>query len=178
MKKKIANIVEIVIEIIILILFFTMKGTATMRINGVDTMLDTTFINALHHTSIYAVIFYVLWAVNLLACIASIVSKNKSKDNTIHCILPIILLLVSDWIVLSYFSETNNFWIANLMMFIMVVVSFIKRSQSIVDEVKKVVVVNETQSNADELKKYKDLLDNGTITQEEFDQKKSQLLGL
>lgn len=35
-----------------------------------------------------------------------------------------------------------------------------------------------SQSNADELKKYKELLDMGVITQEEFDQKKSQLLGL
>jgi len=34
------------------------------------------------------------------------------------------------------------------------------------------------QSNAEELKKYKDLLDGGTITQEEFDAKKRQLLGL
>lgn len=34
------------------------------------------------------------------------------------------------------------------------------------------------QSNADELKKYKDLLDNGVISQEEFDAKKKQLLGL
>ena len=34
------------------------------------------------------------------------------------------------------------------------------------------------QSNADELKKYKDLLDNGIISQEEFDAKKKQLLGL
>ena len=33
-------------------------------------------------------------------------------------------------------------------------------------------------SNADELKKYKDLLDSGVITQEEFDEKKKQLLGL
>ena len=33
-------------------------------------------------------------------------------------------------------------------------------------------------SNADELKKYKDLLDSGVITQEEFDAKKKQLLGL
>ena len=33
-------------------------------------------------------------------------------------------------------------------------------------------------SNADELKKYKDLLDSGIITQEEFDAKKKQLLGL
>ena len=34
------------------------------------------------------------------------------------------------------------------------------------------------QSQADELKKYKDLLDSGIITQEEFDAKKKQLLGL
>lgn len=33
-------------------------------------------------------------------------------------------------------------------------------------------------SNADELKKFKELLDMGVITQEEFDQKKKQLLGL
>jgi len=34
------------------------------------------------------------------------------------------------------------------------------------------------QSNADELKKYKELLDQGIISQEEFNAKKSQLLGL
>ena len=33
-------------------------------------------------------------------------------------------------------------------------------------------------SPADELKKFKDLLDMGAITQEEFDAKKKQLLGL
>ena len=38
-------------------------------------------------------------------------------------------------------------------------------------------IVQQT-SNADELKKYKDLLDQGIITQEEFDAKKKQLLGL
>lgn len=35
-----------------------------------------------------------------------------------------------------------------------------------------------SSSNADELKKYKELLDSGIITQEEFDAKKKQLLGL
>ena len=37
---------------------------------------------------------------------------------------------------------------------------------------------NTPASNADELKKYKDLLDSGVITQEEFDAKKKQLLRL
>lgn len=35
-----------------------------------------------------------------------------------------------------------------------------------------------SQSNADELKKFKELLDSGVITQEEFDAKKKQLLGI
>lgn len=37
---------------------------------------------------------------------------------------------------------------------------------------------NSSISSADELKKFKELLDNGVITQEEFDTKKKQLLGL
>lgn len=51
-----------------------------------------------------------------------------------------------------------------------------------VDEAKKQknapIVVAGAVSNADELKKFKDLLDMGIITQEEFDVKKKQLLGL
>ena len=35
-----------------------------------------------------------------------------------------------------------------------------------------------SKSNADELKKFKDLFDNGVITEEEFETKKKQLLGL
>lgn len=39
-------------------------------------------------------------------------------------------------------------------------------------------IASAPQSNADELKKHKELLDSGIITQEEFDAKKKQLLGL
>lgn len=45
-------------------------------------------------------------------------------------------------------------------------------------ETKAETVIKQETSNADELKKYKDLLDGGVITQEEFDQKKKQLLAL
>ena len=52
--------------------------------------------------------------------------------------------------------------------------------QSEKKESKPIEIIKETQnlSNADELKKYKELLDAGIITQEEFDTKKEQLLGL
>lgn len=38
--------------------------------------------------------------------------------------------------------------------------------------------ISANSSNADELKKFKELLDSGIITQDEFDEKKKQLLGL
>ena len=61
------------------------------------------------------------------------------------------------------------------------IVSFIEKKR---EELKKeektvnVVVPSASGSVADELKKFKELLDMGIITQEEFDAKKKQLLGL
>lgn len=61
---------------------------------------------------------------------------------------------------------------------------FMKDSNRIFDEGLKssnesvAVQVNGTVSVAEELKKFKELLDSGVITQEEFDAKKKQLLGL
>lgn len=43
---------------------------------------------------------------------------------------------------------------------------------------KKSATTNTPQSSADELKKFKELLDLGAISQEEFDAKKKELLGL
>ena len=61
---------------------------------------------------------------------------------------------------------------------------FMKDSNRILDEGLKrsnenvPVQVNEAVSVADELKKFKELLDSGVISQEEFDAKKKQLLGI
>jgi predicted Zn-dependent peptidase len=43
---------------------------------------------------------------------------------------------------------------------------------------KETATTTVTPSSADELRKFKELLDSGIITQEEFDTKKKQLLGL
>ena len=52
------------------------------------------------------------------------------------------------------------------------------RKNSVVHNVQPASVVINNSSNADELKKYKELLDMGVISQEEFDAKKKELLGL
>ena len=58
------------------------------------------------------------------------------------------------------------------------VIKFIKSKVAECKQLSSANSVTDSESNADELKKYKDLLDQGVITQEEFDAKKKQLLGL
>ncbi len=66
---------------------------------------------------------------------------------------------------------------------------FLAKREAIANEIRNLLIkrqnkpaatttIHQEQSQADELKKYKDLLDSGVITQEEFDAKKKQLLGL
>ena len=68
-------------------------------------------------------------------------------------------------------------------------VSFTSKCNEIAEEIKNYIeqlifnrnVASGTQNTisvADEIKKFKDLLDSGVISQEEFDMKKKQLLGL
>lgn len=65
---------------------------------------------------------------------------------------------------------------------------FLAKREAIANEIRNLLIkrqdktaattIQQEQSHADELKKYKDLLDSGIISQEEFDAKKKQLLGL
>lgn len=57
-----------------------------------------------------------------------------------------------------------------------VIIGFAKRS-TIIAGLPKAVEIKQESTKADELKKYKDLLDSGAITQEEYDAKKKELLG-
>lgn len=67
---------------------------------------------------------------------------------------------------------------------------FIENSQTVREEIVKLIMQRQEEkkiekttvetktSNVEEIKNYKELLDSGIITQEEFDQKKKQILGL
>lgn len=56
--------------------------------------------------------------------------------------------------------------------------SSIYKSQSLQDETRVVNINQQTSSNADEILKYKKLLEEGIITEEEFQKKKEQLLNI
>ena len=177
MKKKIVNIIELVIEVAILVVFFSMKGIVT--VDGGHHYYEGTVSGALHQLTFYAVPFYVLWGLNLIMCVCGALSKSKKKDGAMHAILPILLFLFTDWCILATMKEASGFLLLQGLMFAIVIVAFIKRSRAIVGEAPEAVVVTNVQvSSADELKKYKELLESGAISQEEYDAKKKQLLGL
>lgn len=78
-------------------------------------------------------------------------------------------------------SATVLAYVELVLLIIIPLIEFYKQFKC-VDQPEQVAatIVNQkiTQSNAEELKKYKELLDMGAITQEEFEAKKNQLLDL
>ena len=183
MKKKIANAIEVVLLIVSFIILSSKNMT---NITG-SYPYDVSAIDCMDN---YALTFIPMCAFYLLCivmCVISIVSKDKYKDGKAHSFMALILFISVNYNLISCTSGdeilSGNFpgAILELVLFLAVVIAFAKRSPLIADVPNETqTVINNIQetSNADELKKYKDLLESGTITQEEFDAKKKQLLGL
>lgn len=55
---------------------------------------------------------------------------------------------------------------------------FVEKAKEELTSARSTTVIQQAPSQADELKSFKELLDQGIITQEEFDAKKKQILGL
>lgn len=137
MKKKIVNIIESIIEVVALIIFFTMNGTTNLFVDGQWQTMEGAIYKTLNMVTVYAVIFYVFWALNLIMCIVSTISSSKKRDSVMHCILPILMLIITDWSILSFTERTNNFGLLNLLMFVLIIVSFVKRSNIFIDDTSK-----------------------------------------
>jgi hypothetical protein len=137
----------------------------------------------------------ILMLFNLVLCIIAVSSKKTKKDGIIHTIIPILMLVVNflcfgeGFIAVYYYDLTMMapmniiYWVVNAML---IVLAIAKRSAVVTEAskekpeekqeaVEQAPLVAE-KSNADEIKKYKELLDMGAITQEEFDEKKKTLL--
>lgn len=184
MKKKIANAVQLVLLIASFVVLCSDNITEVVPagISAIQLLNDGFF-------STWLIPVYVLYALCAVMCIISIISKNTYKDGKAHGAVTILLFLYTFFIICfcesSYgFQVIETDFPAGLfggLLFAVIVVAFAKRSSFIAEpKESKQTVVNNIQeaTNADELKKYKDLLDNGAITQEEFDAKKKELLGL
>ena len=187
LKKKIANAVELlllVVSFVIMCLNTITKASTSLW----GEPYKTSLINCISDDTIKFIPMCVFFVLCSVMCIISIVSKNTDKDGKAHIAVAIILFISATYNSISctvgdeFISFDFPFTVLIAIWFAIVVVAIAKRSPIIVGSQKETqqTVVNNVQqvTNADELKKYKDLLDSGAITQEEFDEKKKQLLGL
>lgn len=207
-KKKIINISQIALQLLALLFMFTgtlayyeeeehytdQWVSGGKHINASSGGIN--FSNIYDGDSLFVMIFIVLVVISIVMCIISFARKNH-KDNIMHALLSLLNFGYSCYILLGgayraegsyttlHFTDITIAPIANVIIvlfFVVAILGFVKRSKMIVptEETQPQQIINNIQetSNADELKKYKDLLDNGAITQEEFEAKKKQLLEL
>ncbi len=188
MKKRIFNVIELILQLAAIALLFI--DGAYICHNNTHTF---SYIQGVASPAMIAKTF-LFFAINAILCIVSIFSKSKKRDNLWHVALPFVnivaLFLVGSTIeheclynhVLStmWVTISTTFYIILAILIAIVFVSFIKRSVVPKEEKQSQQIINNIAetTNADELKKYKDLLDSGAITQEEYDTKKKELLGL
>lgn len=182
MKKKIAN----ALELILLAGSFIILNLANIQVVSVGTAtsghMKPLTLMAHYPIGYYALLF--LYAVCAVMCIISIVSKSEHRDGKMHGIIPVLWCLIAHYNIISLGSQVGNWEIIGnnfptavfeICALGVVILGFAKRSTLIAGLPK--VVVKQESTKADELKKYKELLDSGAITQEEYDAKKKELLG-
>ena len=185
MKKKIANAVELLL-LIVSVIIMCLDTITKVSENGWGSTYTTSLMDCISKYTLQFVPMCVLFILCAVMCIISIISKNTDKDGKAHTAVAILLFLSATFNTIvctsgdTFVSFDFPFTVLIGIWFAIVVVAFAKRSSLIAGSENKATVINNiTEStNADELKKYKDLLDNGAITQEEFDEKKKQLLNL
>lgn len=148
---------------------------------------------------IFGLIATGLLVCGILVAVISAIRNAPERDGKLHSILPIFIFLfvwmfvawlgpynvdgVSGCYVDSLHTETMSMPIWNviqIMLLASIVLGFVKRSKMLVpDQAAAAAQVGTPElDKGKELKMYKELLDQGVITQEDFEAKKKQILGL
>lgn len=174
MKRKFMNLIAIIIEVIAQLLFLTMKGTYRI---GLTTKFGS--ISSYFHANaggFLIALWYILWGSYFVMCLFSLFSKKQQRDSILHCIIPFVILLTAYPLFVGFVESAPTLEVFYIILLIQAVFSVVKRSRLVSPK----PTYNNTApiSSAEEIQKYKDLLDSGAITQEEFDIKKKELLGL
>ena len=168
----------------------------------VEIIEDASFMKMSTAIILVGCLFIFLTIMSIAGCIVSMVASdtlavskffNRKITMILTCFMPLLLIVFivlteinpvgvgGEWFYKFFYDATPlvGFWLVVILSIAVVIIDVYKRSSKVANApvaIKTNVV--QANSNADELKKYKDLLDNGVITQEEFEAKKKQLLGL
>ena len=203
-KKRVMNIICAALQGIALLLFvFCPYAKYTIAPNFTITNPDIMFLATDNGTlsfmdffscggvKIYGILGVAFLLLGIVMCVISAIQNDGERDRFSHVLVPVIsfvvvasgifLLIESVSAVVSTAALNGFAWKSIFgLIGLSIAMNLVKRSKLIVPAktAEPAVVIQKPTSNADELKKYKELLDSGVITQEEFDAKKKQLLGL
>lgn len=203
-KKRIMNIISAVLQTVALLLFvFCPYAKYTIAPNFKITNPDIIFLTTDNGTldfmdffscggmKIYGILGAAFLLLGVVMCVISAIRNDYRRDGFSHVLVSVISFLIvacGIFLLIERVSTVVNTGVINgfawksifSLIGISFVINLVKRSNLIVPAKprKPAVVVQKSNSNADELKKYKELLDSGVISQEEFDAKKKQLLDM
>lgn len=197
MKRKTLNLLNAAVQIVALFLLMTSK-LASYRVTEHYTESfqyvpasrgDIYFGDVFSGNQLIGTIMLVLIGISILMCLGSAFRKTETRDSALHAALPIVIFAcvfhftgMGPYCVDGEITFASILYVINILMFASIILGFAKRSKAVApaEAVTSVQGNNGTPeiSKASELRMYKELLDEGTITQEEFDEKKKQLLGL
>ena len=202
--KRIVNFVCAVLQLSALLMFvfakyatYVKRPNATIVAEDLAALFDgsgvITFSNLMNSISLWPILGIILLLLGIVMCLISALRNNSNRDGVSHTVISFLSLIVVGWVIVmmglmteraeAFCVITANGLSVKIIFILLgasVVCNMLKRSSLIAPKVKKQIAVpyKEPASHADELKKYKELLDSGVISQEEFDAKKKQLLGL
>ena len=188
MKKKLMNGLELLF--LIATVFVLAKPSAIVwKFSGTFDHIppyESSMFDITSRSTFAFIVTFGLFVATAFLCLLSLLNKKKGPDSVVHSALPICLFAWLHFIISAnmksldtIYSNTFPMALFNTYMIAVVVISFIKRTKLIAgEEVNQPANTITASTNADELKKYKNLLDSGAITQEEYDIKKKELLNL
>lgn len=206
MKIKSKNIIQVIIQALsILMLFLPCVYTEEIWVDisghgGHYQLKNETAVSffrkltMLNEGRFLGVLVVCLMVILMIMLIVQIAKRNHIQVVPIMALVSTVLFFFysltcteepwdSGWGPSAYdeYSVAFGFVLILALQITMVLIGFISNSRikqnGIIEDEKSRYIQNNI-SNADELGKYKELLDKGVITQEEFDAKKRQLLGL
>lgn len=204
-KRKTLNILCILFQTIQVIIFCVVPCLSILPSTyhtkvyneyvGTQTMLQVVF----KDEHIWLGVTLGIMIFNIALCIISLKSRNVKKDGIIHTVTPIFILILAflcfgEGMILVWDYKTTFLSPVNVIYWgiciLLIILAIAKRSANVIEEteepkdlsenkVEKEVVEQPVKiDEVEQIRKYKDLLDSGAITQEEYDTKKKQILGL
>lgn len=200
-KKRMYNLTEFILQALFLVSIYVIPFGTIDRFNSAGSATISDHSAAVGDYAGYLLVIFSF--LNAIICLVSVFSNSSDKDGKTHVIFPIITLFFGCMLLFGEQSTPTDIddfiiiihplykIICLLIMLTNIVLAILKRKTStsgktqqtlkndtVSTEIPAEESETKTETSYDDIKKLKELLDIGAITQEEFESKKKELLNI